>query len=123
MADSFDAFPAVDFTQPVLGGTTPTPREAKDIGDAVISGLQSSSMGLIVRGKLPDMQLPASAPWYQRAAAGSSASGGTWRSATPSEASVAASGAPGQARMFSGRGIAAASRPRAALVFAICMSE
>ena len=46
----------------------PTPHQAKDLGDAIIAGLQSSAMGLAIKGKLPEMQLSEDAPWYQRVA-------------------------------------------------------
>jgi hypothetical protein len=51
---------------PVLGGTVPTGRRAQDFGDSVIAGLQASSGGLAVRRKLPDMEMPSDAPWYNR---------------------------------------------------------
>ncbi len=55
---------------PVLGGTVPSPGRAKDIGDAIIAGVQSSATGLAVRGKMPSQELDAEAPWYHRAAYG-----------------------------------------------------
>jgi hypothetical protein len=57
-------------TDPVLGGTPATGRQAQDIGDALIAGMQNSSLGLALRGKLPSMTLGEDAPWYQRLAAG-----------------------------------------------------
>lgn len=48
----------------------PGPRAARDIGDAILAGFQTSSGGLIARGKLPDVQLTAESPWYHRLAAG-----------------------------------------------------
>lgn len=58
------------FGDPILGTSVPDPRRAKDIGDAIIAGLQSSATGLAVRGKLPEQQLGEDAPWYHRAASG-----------------------------------------------------
>lgn len=55
---------------PAFGATPATPRQANGISQAVISGLQSSATGLALRGKLPDQELSADAPWYVRAAAG-----------------------------------------------------
>ena len=48
----------------------PTIRQAKDIGDAIYAGAQSAAMGLLLRGKLPEVQLAEDAPWYHRTAAG-----------------------------------------------------
>lgn len=56
-----------------IGGPAPrapSARAAQDIGDSIKAGLQSSSMGLIVRGKMPDVVLPEDAPWYHRAMSG-----------------------------------------------------
>lgn len=50
--------------------TAPTVRQAQDIGDSIIAGLQSSATGLAIRGKLPSMVLGEDAPWYHRLAAG-----------------------------------------------------
>lgn len=58
------------FGDPILGASPVDPRRARDIGDALISGLQSSALGLAFRGKLPDQALDESAPWYHRIAAG-----------------------------------------------------
>lgn len=58
------------FGDPLQGGSPVGARKANDIGSAVISGLQSSSMGLAFRGKMPDVTMDESAPWYHRAAAG-----------------------------------------------------
>lgn len=60
----------IGFGDPILGGTQPTPHEAKDIGDAIIAGLQSSAMGLAIRRKLPEIELSPDARWYERVAAG-----------------------------------------------------
>lgn len=54
----------------VLGGSKLSPRQAQDIGDAIISVLQNSATGLLVRGKTADVTMDPDAPWYQRAAAG-----------------------------------------------------
>lgn len=55
---------------PAVGGSVPGARQAKDLGDAIISGLQSSATGLAIRGKLPEQQLGEDAPWYHRLASG-----------------------------------------------------
>jgi len=54
----------------VLGNTPIGPRQAQDVGDAIISGLQNSATGLLARGKMPDTALGEDSPWYHRAAAG-----------------------------------------------------
>jgi len=48
----------------------PEPKRAKDIGDAVIAGLQNSATGLALRGQMPSQQLGEDAPWHQRLFAG-----------------------------------------------------
>ena len=58
------------FGDPVLGGTRPAGRQAKDFGDAFLAGLQASSGGLAKRGKMPDMELGPDAPWYHRLSSG-----------------------------------------------------
>jgi hypothetical protein len=55
---------------PPIGGTPADPKRAKDIGDAVIAGLQNSATGLAIRGQMPEQQLGEDAPWHQRLAAG-----------------------------------------------------
>jgi len=46
-------------------------RTAEGMGDAFVSGVQGSSIGLLQRGALPDVVLdPHHAPWYQKLAAG-----------------------------------------------------
>jgi hypothetical protein len=62
------AGPWAEFSHP--GVTVPGPRQAKDLGDAIIAGVQNSATGLAVRGKLPSQQLGEDAPWYHRLAAG-----------------------------------------------------
>ena len=57
-----------DFAPP--SQVAPNPRQVQDIGDAILHGLQSSSLGLAVRGKLPSQQLGEDAPWYHRIASG-----------------------------------------------------
>lgn len=57
------------FGDPILGTSPATGRVARDIGDSIIAGLQSSSLGLAYRGKLPDMHMSEDAPWYHRLAA------------------------------------------------------
>lgn len=61
--------PTTAFGDPVLGATPASGRQARDIADAIIAGLQNSATGLAVRGKLPSMVLGESAPWYHRLAA------------------------------------------------------
>jgi len=56
------------FSPPAVN--VPDQKRAKDIGDAVIAGLQNSATGLALRGELPSQQLGEDAPWYQRLAAG-----------------------------------------------------
>lgn len=58
------------FENAVIGGSRPTTRTAQDIGDALKAGWQSSSMGLLLRGKLPDTEVGPDSPWYIRAASG-----------------------------------------------------
>lgn len=75
MAGVWDLAPVAEPTDiwgaaPIVGSTVPSPKAAKDIGDAIIAGLQNSATGLALRGKLPEQQLSADAPWYMRAAAG-----------------------------------------------------
>lgn len=77
MADIWDLAPRVGAPAksvwelaPPIGGTPIEPKRAKDIGDAVIAGLQNSATGLALRGELPSQQLGEDAPWYQRLAAG-----------------------------------------------------
>jgi len=77
MADIWDLAPraaqpakSVWDLAPVMGGTPADPKRAKDIGDAVIAGLQNSATGLALRGEMPNQQLGEDAPWYQRLAAG-----------------------------------------------------
>lgn len=53
-----------------LGGSKPAPKVAQDIADAFLTGMQSSTMGLITRGKAPDRTLAEGAPWYHRISAG-----------------------------------------------------
>src|SRR5688572_3692327 len=48
----------------------PDQKRAKDIGDAIVAGLQNSATGLALRGKMPSQQVDANAPWYHRIAAG-----------------------------------------------------
>src|SRR3989304_1460395 len=48
----------------------PDVRQAKDIGDAIIAGLQSNALGLAIRGKLPSVQLSEDTTWHHRIAAG-----------------------------------------------------
>jgi hypothetical protein len=69
-APSGGAGPWTDFSPPLA--VAPSPKVAKDLGDAITVGLQSSSLGLALRGALPEQQLAEDAPWYQRlgAAAG-----------------------------------------------------
>jgi hypothetical protein len=53
-----------------VGGTPPTPELVDSISSAFVHGLQNSSMGLALRGKLPEQQLSNEAPWQQRITAG-----------------------------------------------------
>lgn len=62
------AGPWTQFGPPAIN--VPEPKRAKDIGDAVIAGLQNSATGLALRGQMPSQQLDEDAPWYQRLAAG-----------------------------------------------------
>lgn len=65
--------PNAAFLQSMFGSPAtvpPGPKVAKDIGDAVFAGLQSSATGLAYRGKMPDVQLADDAPWTQRIASG-----------------------------------------------------
>lgn len=50
--------------------TAPQPNAPHGIINAIISGLESSATGLIIRGELPSQQLPADSTWGERAAAG-----------------------------------------------------
>lgn len=68
------------------GGTPPPSDRVKDIGDAITYGLQSSSLGLAIRGKLPAQQLGEEAPWYHRLAATLGSVGGDLPLAIPSMA-------------------------------------
>lgn len=61
------------FGDPLIGTSVPAPKQAQDLADAVISGLQNSATGLALRGKLPDQLLGENAPWYQRLGAGAGA--------------------------------------------------
>lgn len=76
MAGIWDLAPAVEQPRnvwdlaPVVGATPASPRRVKDIGDAVIYGLQSSATGLAVRGQMPAQEMGADEPWYNRVAAG-----------------------------------------------------
>lgn len=58
------------FGDPITGASPLGPRRAKDLSDAVIAGLQSSALGLALRGKMPSQQLGEDAPWYHRLASG-----------------------------------------------------
>jgi hypothetical protein len=62
----------------VSGGPSVVPerRRAASISDAVKAGLQDSSLGLLTRGKLPDVELEPDAPWYMRAAKNAAALAG-----------------------------------------------
>jgi hypothetical protein len=62
------AGPWTQFGPPAIN--VPEPKRAKDIGDAVIAGLQNSATGLALRGQMPSQQLGEDAPWYQRLFAG-----------------------------------------------------
>jgi hypothetical protein len=62
------AGPWAQFGPPAIN--VPEPKRAKDIGDAVIAGLQNSATGLALRGQMPSQQLGEDAPWHQRLAAG-----------------------------------------------------
>lgn len=77
MADIWDLAPraaqpakSVWEMAPPIGGTPIEPKRAKDIGDAVIAGLQNSATGLALRGQMPSQQLGEDAPWHQRLFAG-----------------------------------------------------
>jgi len=58
------------FGDPVLGGTPAAPNRVSSIADAVFHGLQSNALGLAIRKQMPEQQMPDTAPWYHRAAAG-----------------------------------------------------
>lgn len=58
--------PWTDF-QP-KGPVVPTPQQASTMYDAWKAGLQDSSTGLAVRGKMPEQVLGEDAPWYMRLA-------------------------------------------------------
>lgn len=72
---SFDAL-GIETAQPGEGFSfdrvLANPRRVRDtnsINEAILNGVQSSATGLAVRGKLPEQQLAADAPWYHRLAA------------------------------------------------------
>ena len=73
MADIWDLAPKVGGDvwdlAPRVGTTPASQKQAQDWADAMLSGLQGSSVGLIWRGKKPDTVLREDAPWYHRAAA------------------------------------------------------
>jgi hypothetical protein len=56
----------------VISGATPVPagRQAQDLMDAVVAGVQDSATGLALRGKMPSVVRGEDAPWYHRFAAG-----------------------------------------------------
>lgn len=58
------------FGDPIPGTTPAAGRRAQDLGDAIVAGLQNSATGLALRGKLPNVNMDAEAPWYQRLASG-----------------------------------------------------
>lgn len=79
----------------LLGSVNPVPsKRVQDIGDAIIHGLQSSSMGLAIRGKLPSQQMGEDAPWYHRL---SSAVGGVVGDFVPGVVGALGGGAGGTA--------------------------
>src|SRR5574341_956112 len=55
------------FEAPIV---TPSPSDSDSLTRAIIAGFQSSATGLMLRGELPNQQLPENAPWYHRIASG-----------------------------------------------------
>lgn len=56
---------------PALGATPVQPgRQAQDLADAIVAGVQNSATGLALRGKLPEQVLGEDAPWYHHLGAG-----------------------------------------------------
>lgn len=65
--DLFDTQAANPFDKFDANARPLTPEEANGPWQAFLSGLQSSSTGLLVRGKLPDVQIdPQHAKWYEK---------------------------------------------------------
>lgn len=78
------------FSPPAVN--VPEPKRAKDIGDAVIAGLQNSATGLALRGELPSQQLGEDAPWQQRLAAGAAGVAGDFLLSVAAGAAAAPGG-------------------------------
>lgn len=104
------AGPWTMFAPPAVN--VPEPKRAKDIGDAVIAGLQNSATGLALRGELPSQQLGEDAPWYQRLAAGAAGVAAD----LPLSVAAAVPAAPGGPIAMGAAGFAAPMALRDALI-------
>lgn len=102
--------PWTEFQAPVPAA--PGPKEAQNIGDSIVAGLQDNSLGLAIRGELPDMVLGENAPWYMRLGAGVGAVVGDF---VPGVVGAVAGAPGGPVGMMAG-GFAAPMALRAALI-------
>jgi hypothetical protein len=73
-ADPDSAMLAATFGVPAR--VAPTQRQAQDIGDSILAGLQDTGLGRLKRGGEPDIVLGEDAPWYHRQAAAAGALAG-----------------------------------------------
>lgn len=102
------------FGDTVLGASPLAAKQAKDLGDAIIAGVQNSATGLAVRGKMPSQQLGEDAPWYHRLAAGAAGMAVDLPLSIVGAAGGMAAGAPaGPAGMAVGGGAGAFAAPMA----------
>lgn len=62
----WDNDPIVGVVNAATHVATPATPVAANLVDAIRAGLQSSSMGLILRGKKPDVSIGSDTPWYDR---------------------------------------------------------
>ncbi|MCC7079961.1 MAG: hypothetical protein IT530_04755, partial [Burkholderiales bacterium] len=59
------------FGDPIVGATPVQPgKQADDLVEAIVAGVQNTATGLALRGKMPTQVLGEDAPWYHRFAAG-----------------------------------------------------
>lgn len=102
--------PWTEFQAPVPAA--PGPKEAQNIGDSIVAGLQDSSLGLAIRGELPDQVLGENAPWYMRLGMGVGAVAGDF---VPGVVGAVAGAPGGPVGMMAG-GFAAPMALRDALI-------
>lgn len=74
--------------------TAPDPKEAQTFSEYLQAGYQGTGLGLLVRGRLPDVSLSENTPWYGRAVAGVGALGADLPVMIPAGAAGASIAAP-----------------------------